>query len=169
MDTLRELIWMANPSADSLEALSNKLCEQSERLLVSAGIQCLVEVPPELPVITVGPRLRRGILLAAKEALHNAIRHAEASLVTVALEADPGEVRLRIADNGKGFDLAAAERKTSLDEHLGLRSMKDRLADLGGSCVISSRPGQGTEILFRLPIPAEPNSRPVPSVRFENE
>jgi signal transduction histidine kinase len=99
-----------------------------------------------------GPRLRdrtveREVLMVAGEALANALRHADARAVTVALDTrDP--VRLVVADDGGGFDLAATLR----DSHrLGLTSMRERAEAVGGTLVIDSRPGTGTTVTLEVP------------------
>jgi signal transduction histidine kinase len=99
-----------------------------------------------------GPRLRdrtveREVLLVAGEALANALRHADAETVEVSLDTrDP--VRLVVADDGAGFDLAATLR----DSHrLGLASMRERAEALGGTLAIDTAVGSGTRVLLEVP------------------
>lgn len=86
-----------------------------------------------------------------QEALTNAARHARASGVSVALGCEGGWLQLEVRDNGAGFDVqevASAGRA----QGLGLLSMRERAAGLGGSCGIESQPGGGTRIVVRLPL-----------------
>ncbi len=156
MDSLRELIWTTNPAADSLDAFSGRLCEQAERTLKAAGIRCRLQVPQELPAISLGPRYRRGLLLAAQEALHNAVRHAKAQTVTVGVHVDEADLRVWVWDDGVGFDtsVVSANSAPALDRGLGLGSMAKRIEELGGSCEIESRPRHGTAVRLRLPLTA---------------
>jgi signal transduction histidine kinase len=80
------------------------------------------------------------------EALQNVAKYAGATKARVRLTTDAGELSFEVTDDGKGFD---SERV-----HLGsgLQNMADRLAALGGSIEVRSRPGQGTTVLGRLPV-----------------
>lgn len=88
------------------------------------------------------------VLRIAHEAIHNALRHADASRITVSLLQDDGRLRLEVADDGSGFDPGRAELRS---RHLGLTSMEERARELGGSLEIRSAPGTGTTILLEVP------------------
>jgi signal transduction histidine kinase len=84
------------------------------------------------------------------EALQNVAKYAGAAKATVRLSAGVGELSFEVTDDGKGFD----SERVPLGS--GLQNMADRLAALGGSLEVRSRPGQGTTILGRLPVTAPP-------------
>jgi signal transduction histidine kinase len=86
------------------------------------------------------------LLRLAKEALSNAVRHGRASVVKMKLVFAPAEVRLTIADNGRGFPTAQPR------EGLGLSNMRAGLARLGGTLEIRSRPSLGTTLVAVVPI-----------------
>ncbi|MCX2922826.1 GAF domain-containing sensor histidine kinase [Streptomyces sp. NEAU-W12] len=88
------------------------------------------------------------VLRVAQEALHNALRHAEAGQVDVTLERRGGGAVLRVADDGKGFDPGTVRRA---GRHLGLVSMRDRASGAGGSLTVESAPGKGTTIEMEVP------------------
>jgi signal transduction histidine kinase len=81
----------------------------------------------------------------------NALKHAQATLVRIELTFEPEEVRLSVQDNGRGFDPAAVT-----GDGFGLTGMRERAERLGGRVTISSRPGQGTEVV--LVAPASPGT-----------
>jgi signal transduction histidine kinase len=66
--------------------------------------------------------------------------------VELRLEQDPGGILLEVRDDGKGFDPA-----NSFPGHLGLKSMRERVARLGGTFRIESTPEEGTWISVRIP------------------
>lgn len=88
------------------------------------------------------------LLRVAQEALHNALRHAHASAVTVTLEGRGKAARLRVRDDGRGFDPGSVRRA---GRHLGLVSMRDRADGVGGRLTVQSAPGKGTVIEMEVP------------------
>jgi NarL family two-component system sensor histidine kinase LiaS len=85
----------------------------------------------------------------AQEALANVARHSGATAVQVRLAREEGAVSFAIADNGGGFDLAAAN-----GHGMGLRSMRERAAAVDSNLDIQSAPGAGTVVTVRC----EPNA-----------
>jgi PAS domain S-box-containing protein len=83
----------------------------------------------------------------AQEALTNALRHAQARVVTLGLATDGTRLRLEIRDDGCGFD--PAHRRTTA---LGLLSMEERALALGGRLEVSSVPAQGTTVILDCPL-----------------
>ena len=86
------------------------------------------------------------LLRVLREAIINAVRHGRAGTVKVSLRLDPGP-RLVVSDDGVGFDPEEASRSG----RLGLRSMAERVARVGGELTIESARGEGTRVEVRLP------------------
>ena len=84
----------------------------------------------------------------AQEALHNALRHANATRIDVVLTADDDVTVLRVTDDGVGFLPAS----TVAGRRLGLTSMRQRAEEAGGTLMVTSEPGGGTTV--RLEVPA---------------
>jgi signal transduction histidine kinase len=82
------------------------------------------------------------------EALQNVTKYADAGKATISLFASDGDLTFTVADDGSGFDVS----KTSYGT--GLQGMADRLEAVGGRLEVRSRPGEGTEVTGRLPVPA---------------
>ena len=91
------------------------------------------------------PELENALYRIADEALTNIARHAEAGRVTIDLGRKSGKIRLRVADDGKGFD-ASGEPP---EGHVGIRGMRERAEVVGGSLDIASDP-DGTTVLFEV-------------------
>jgi two-component system sensor histidine kinase DegS len=83
----------------------------------------------------------------AREAVMNAIKHAEASSITISLEPTPEGARLSVADDGKGFDVEAGEP----EGHYGLTMMRERAQVSGGTFKIESAEGKGTTVTADFP------------------
>lgn len=85
----------------------------------------------------------------AQEALHNSLRHGDPGQVAISLTSENGSVVLEIADDGTGFDTNVAADAT---RRLGLASMRERAAAVGGRLSVSSRPGGGVTVRLTVPV-----------------
>lgn len=92
--------------------------------------------------------LEREVLRVASEALANALQHADAAAIDVTLDTGGDVVRLAVADDGRGFDLAATLRAS---RRLGLVSMRERAEALGGALHVDTAPGAGTRVTLEVP------------------
>lgn len=89
------------------------------------------------------------VLRVAQEALHNALRHSDGDLIEVTLtRRATGGALLRVTDDGTGFSPPTVRRA---GRHLGLVSMRDRAAGVGGRLTVRSEPGTGTTIEMEVP------------------
>lgn len=87
----------------------------------------------------------------AQESLTNVRKHARTSDVAVKLERTQQKIRLQVQDRGSGFDPDAVSGENGPGERVGLSSMRERIALLGGKLEIQSRPGEGTTIVAEVP------------------
>lgn len=102
------------------------------------------------------PVTEKNLLRIFQEALANAIKHAEASNIVIELKYDNKGVILRVADDGKGFNIANIIPLSV--GHYGLIGMRERAARCGGRLEIISSPGNGTQLQFELSYAAEADS-----------
>jgi signal transduction histidine kinase len=96
--------------------------------------------------------VRRQLYRIAQEALNNAVKHAAARQAKLTLLHQGGEVVMRIADNGRGFDTAAVLSDGAASGHYGFTSMRERAETLGGQLRIDSAPDEGTTLTVVLPL-----------------
>ncbi|MDP9437831.1 MAG: PAS domain S-box protein [Actinomycetota bacterium] len=89
----------------------------------------------------------------AQEALNNIGKHAPSAAVSIELRRLDGKVRLRVRDRGPGFDPQKITNGAGPGERVGLSSMRERVALLGGRLEVSARPGEGTEVAAEVPLP----------------
>jgi signal transduction histidine kinase len=93
-----------------------------------------------------------GVFRIAEEAVRNAVRHAGAHRLEVALDFAPDSVALTVKDDGRGFEGDRAEQVGS--GHFGLMGMAERASLLGGEFEVRSAPGAGTVVAARVPLGA---------------
>ncbi len=147
-----EIVWAVNPDHDTLDSLVNYLGKYALDYLGSLGIRCRLDLPVQLPQWLITAEVRHHLFLALKEALHNVVKHAAASEVTVSLTTETRSFTLSAHDNGRGFVPEEVDQKPSLEtgrtSRNGLINMRKRLEKIGGQCKITSTPGTGTEVTF---------------------
>jgi signal transduction histidine kinase len=178
---LDEIVWATNPQHDSLASLVSYFSLYADRFLGLAGIAWRLEGPTGPPDHALSSRLRHQLLLVFKEALHNVVRHAAATEVRVGVHLAAGQLRLVVADNGRGLPqrsepgtgvpagtspphalLRSGEKVAKPDEVCppgargdGIRNMRLRVEKLGGRFEITSAPGPGTTV--RCDVPTTPD------------
>jgi signal transduction histidine kinase len=91
--------------------------------------------------------MKEDVYRIVQEALHNTVKHARATSVKISLECDAGWITLEVSDDGIGFDM-----RGEFPGHLGLRSMHERAARLGGTFRVESAIGRGTRICAQIPV-----------------
>jgi signal transduction histidine kinase/ligand-binding sensor domain-containing protein len=146
---LDEIVWAANPSNDTLEGLINYVCKYAQEYLALAGLRYRLEVPSPLPAVTLPPELRHHVFLAAKEAVNNVVKHAQASEARLSLKLEPTRFTLEIADNGRG---PAGKDTKAAKSRNGLRNMRKRMEDMGGHFSLEPAPGGGSIVRLTAPL-----------------
>lgn len=144
IDKMGEIVWALNEKNDTLSDLLSYTRSFAVQYLEQNGIVCHVIEPENIPLAQVSGEFRRNIYLTVKECLHNIIKHAEATEVSISININ-NNLNIIISDNGIGIDKTAKNKFGN-----GLTSMRNRIADLGGTLKISGY--QGTTIDFSVPL-----------------
>ncbi len=139
---MRALIFELRPESLENEGLVVVLAKQAASLQTRHGLQVNLELceEPSLPV-----EVKENLFRVAREALHNIIKHAGASRVSLRLTKEADRIVLQITDNGVGFD-----SQNQFPGHLGLQSMQERIRHLGGEFDLQSAVGMGTRVTVSL-------------------
>ena len=114
------------------------------------GIKCELYVADGLVKLSSLAELE--MLCVAQEALNNTRKHAEATAVVIRLESEGNRMKMTVSDNGKGFKMPREIGNLPSSGRLGLVGIYERARLLDGTLEVHSSPGEGTEILVRLPI-----------------
>ena len=142
---MRALIFELRPESLAFDgviaAITKQVAVLRTRYKLSVDAQLSEEPPLSL-------ERKQALYRIAQEALHNIVKHACASAVTLRLSSQEGELILEVCDDGKGFDPTGP-----FPGHLGLLSMQERAAQMGGTCSIESAPARGTYFRVCIPIP----------------
>ncbi len=145
---MRTLIFELRPESFATEGLITALAKQVVVLRTRYKLTVDAQLGEE-PTLSL--ERKHALYRIAREALHNIVKHAHASTVLLRLDRQDDELVLEIRDDGRGFDPSGP-----FPGHLGLRSIQERAAHLGGTCSIESTPTQGTRLCVRIPAREEP-------------
>lgn len=122
-----------------------------ERQAQRAGIP--IELALEAIDLKSAPQMKSACFRIVQEAVTNALRHVNARCIQVALRRSDGSFVLEIADDGGGFDAAAARKRSLAGESSGLLGMEERAQLLGGRLIIDAAPGAGTRARAEFAVP----------------
>lgn len=147
IDGLRPALLEELGLISTLRTLGDEFADEAESVLS-------LELPDGDLELAPAPAL--ALFRIAQEALTNIRRHAHAKRVKLALRVLAGQLELAIEDDGVGFQSAAARGR----QH-GLAGMKHRVQMCAGEFALSSRPGAGTRIVARIPLPGAPAPLPL--------
>jgi signal transduction histidine kinase len=141
---MRALVLDLHPTALAEKGLVGAL----EDLCASYRARLGVTVDAQLQPVPLDDACQHAVLRVAQEALGNASKHADASAIAVSLEPSPGpRAMLVVTDDGRGFDLGTASEGSGL----GLRLMRERVAEVGGCLAVESSPGRGASVKLDIP------------------
>jgi signal transduction histidine kinase/ligand-binding sensor domain-containing protein len=155
MEKMADIIWVMNSRNDTMENFVAYLRRYAGELLETHGQKLIFQIPNDLNSIKLSGQLRRTMLSAVKECLHNVIKHAGATEVRLQVTVDQW-LEISVEDNGNGLP---DQLHTGVDLKFksltgnGLYNLYRRMETLGGEALIES--GQGTKITLRVPLLTE--------------
>jgi signal transduction histidine kinase len=137
---MRNLVFELRPAELESEGLIETLRKHLDVVKRASGVEVSMDVLGRGPIDSA---VEREVYRILQEALNNAIKHSAARSITVAIALDDGRVRASVRDDGVGFDPSALPVRA---KHLGLTSMEERARSVGATVMITSAPGEGTNV-----------------------
>jgi signal transduction histidine kinase len=145
--SMNDIVWAISPEHDSLIDLTRRMRRHAEEVFALRDVELEFNAPDSDLRLSIG--VRRDVLLIFKEAVNNAAKHSNCSRAAIDFRCENSALRLRIEDDGKGFEFEVLE-----SDGQGLRSMARRAKVLGGDLTIESKAaGGGTIVRFEMPLP----------------
>jgi signal transduction histidine kinase len=145
---MRALIFELRPESLEKEGLVAAISKGAASLQARHGLAVEMDFRCEEPALPI--EQKEALYRVAQEAMNNIAKHAGATRVDLSLTCDEGSLRLDIRDNGVGFD-----PNVDYPGHLGLHSMRERVAKLGGNLLIESSTDAGTRLTVCVPMPGK--------------
>ena len=149
VQSMSEIIWAINPQNETLENLIAYLREQTNKYFEPFNLRYSIQIPDQLPDVKLTNLQRHNLFLVTKETLNNALKYADASYISLSMEIKESKISFLISDNGKGFEIEKIRRTAN-----GLKNMKSRMTEIGGSFEINSSQA-GTHVSYSMFISPE--------------
>jgi signal transduction histidine kinase len=147
----RRLVAALQPQPLEKAPLPEALRREAARWTENSGIKSEYAVTGE--PLSLYPETEVTLLRGMQEGLTNVYKHAEANLVIITLSYMAGQVALDIQDDGCGFEVGGAQATAGQKNGgFGLRSMQQRVEQIGGTVILESTPGRGTTLAIQIPI-----------------
>lgn len=145
VNNIGNIIWALNPVNNTLENLLSYIREYAYDFFDLHKIKITFAFPEYIETYKLAHEIRAHIFMVIKEALHNIVKHAEASCVMMSIQINDSRFCCIICDDGNGI---AASKKNNFGN--GLRNMKQRMAEIGGQIDIQSQPEKGTYVTMNV-------------------
>jgi signal transduction histidine kinase len=147
IDQLRVIVWALNPQEDKLDGLIAYLHGHIRDFLEDFPVRGRISITEDIPHVTISPEFKRNVYYAIREAVHNAVKHAEAGDLEIQIIVEDKQLKIVVEDNGRGFDFSLKRKSGN-----GIPIMEKRITDLNGMINISAHPGKGTCVAFNIPL-----------------
>ena len=145
VEKMNDIVWAINPKNENLERMIQRLSDFSLETCASKDIRLKFHADENVLKRTLSMEAKRNIYLVVKEAMNNAIRHADCHQLTVTFKSFAGSLEIAIADDGAGFD------PRSVRNGNGLVNMESRVKEMKGSLSIRSE-NKNTTVALKIPL-----------------
>lgn len=141
-ENMGDIVWSLKPNKEALMQLSTRVRNTAIEILGSIEMEYNIQIDERIDTEILDYTMKKNIILIIKEALNNAAKYSQASLVSIKIEADRDGYLIAISDNGKGFDPLNSGGN-------GIGNMKRRTEEMNGLFDISGE--GGTCLKIRVP------------------
>lgn len=146
VNKLSDIVWLINPEQDSLQKLIVRLEEYATDMAAIKNMQVKIKIPEKVAEINLPVESRRNIYLFCKEAINNAVKYSNATLLELTVKEVDGKLQFSVSDNGRGFDAVMVRRGN------GLENMQKRADEMGAKLVLQSKENEGVSVSLQCKI-----------------
>jgi signal transduction histidine kinase len=144
LESISDLIWAVKPGSDYLNDMADRMRNHAAKVLAAKDVDYQINIPRNLPIMTLDPEARRSIYLIYKEAINNTLKYSNCERVDIELDVEGDFLKFLVKDDGDGFNM---------DDNSGgngLGNMAKRAQDIGADFELHSQPNKGTTIRLQL-------------------
>lgn len=147
VNKLNDIVWLINPDNDSLQKVMQRLEDYAIQIAAAKNIRVRSNFNEYNSESTLSAQTRRNIYLLFKEAINNAVKYSNATLVELNIKKESTSILIAVSDNGNGFNTDIIKSGN------GLNNMKLRAKEMQTDCIIKSIKGEGTTICVAVKLP----------------
>lgn len=150
-EEIRHVLFKLRPLALESQGMTAALKQLADKMKKTYKQNVTVKVADDVETC-LNENQQGALFYLIEEAINNARKYAEASVIAIQGVTQGNVIAIRIADNGKGFDTGAVEDGYDNRGSFGMVNMRERAELLDGTLTLKSAPGQGTIITVLIPI-----------------
>jgi signal transduction histidine kinase len=152
VDSMSDIVWAIDPRRDDLGNVVFRVRQFASDVLGARGVAWKFQAADGFDRVKLNPEQRRHLFLIFKEAINNAVRHANCKSVDLRLNIVENRIIGEIHDDGRGFTVRDPNQATDNNGEVhGLENLRSRASQLGGHLSIDSSP-QGTSLRLVIPL-----------------
>jgi len=148
VDEARQAVWNLRQKGSASPEITNLLGSMAQQVSNTSHVPVHFESSGK--PLALDRTVEYVLLMVAREAVSNAVYHAQPKEVRINVNFDRDKMRMLVTDDGRGFDLE--EALTNPNPHFGLIGMRERIEHLGGRFEVESAPGRGTRLCVDVPV-----------------
>ncbi len=146
-DNLQDIVWTTQNSEHILESLTSRMRLFAGEIFEAKDIDYQIDIDKKIGEVNLSSAIQYDVFMIYKEAINNIVKYAKAQKVRIEFTIFENEIRLKIIDNGHGFDLNSEKTGN------GLKNMKSRAENIGAILHLKSEIGKGSMVDLILPVP----------------
>ncbi len=146
VNKLNDIVWLINPEQDSLQKLIDRLEEYARNMAAIKNMDVHIAIPQKIDEIILPIESRRNIYLFCKEAINNAVKYSDGSILELVITESVDGIEFSVNDNGKGFDAVMVRRGN------GLENMQKRADEIGATLTVQSKKNEGVSVSMQYKI-----------------
>lgn len=154
MEAMNDIVWAVNTGSDHFDDLANRLRSFAVQVTEAKNIELQFTDNKDIPEIALGMEQRKNIYLICKEAISNAVKYSNCTLLQVLISKKQNRLHIHIRDNGKGFLInnpGATMPGHSFGGN-GIKNMRSRADEIDSHFEINSTPDKGTDVMLNIPL-----------------
>ncbi len=141
VNSLGEIVWTISPQHDKLDSMLAYFRHFIHQFMEGLPLQYSIHFPEAVNGEIITPDIKRNLFLILKEAMNNAVKHAQASVLEITFEVNEQNYHLKVSDNGRGLSEDAMNKFGN-----GIKGMKNRAALIRADLKVQSQKGKGTMV-----------------------
>jgi signal transduction histidine kinase/ligand-binding sensor domain-containing protein len=145
-EKIGDIIWSLKPGKDEFMTISTRIKNFVNDILGATGINYSINIDSEIDDLIQDFSARKNIVFIVKEAVNNAAKHSQATLILIEIKKKVNHLELIVNDNGIGIE-------SNYIKGNGLSNIKNRVEELHGKYLLTTNKNQGTTIFAEIPIP----------------